>query len=348
MSKKKIQMSKIPKSILFIGALNENGNEFRKSIAIDKLVDHVDFIDTEQYINPSNKIRYWLTFHYQYSVFLDKLNQAILSQLQEQKYDLVWFEKPIFIYSETLEYIRSKNIVSVSYNPDNAFGPRKDGCWRLYLENLDLFSHHLIPRRSNYHDIRSRSTAKIFFMPFSFDQNIHFKESNLKKDLDVTFIGTPHDQRIEFLYELSKNSSVNINIFSAEWRKFEAKLSKNSNVNINNSIYGIDYREVINRSRIMLGFMTQSNFDEYSRRSFEISACGSFLLSQRSNFQKRFFRENKEAVYFDDVSECADKINYFLDHPEQRRAIEISGYRRVKELNFNNDYLLKRILNKIF
>ena len=133
-------------------------------------------------------------------------------------------------------------------------------------------------------------------MPFSFDQNIHFKESNLKKDLDVTFIGTPHDQRIEFLYELSKNISVNINIFSTEWRKFEAKLSKNSNVNINNSIYGIDYREAINRSRIMLGFMTQSNIDEYSRRSFEISACGSFLLSQRSNFQKRFFRENKEAV----------------------------------------------------
>ena len=341
-------MSKIPKKILFIGSLNKNGNEFRKSRAIEKLVDHVDFIDIEQFINPSNKVRYWLTFHYQCSIFLDKLNQAILSQLKEVKYDLVWFEKPIFIYRETLECIRSNNIVSVSYNPDNAFGPREDGCWRLYIENIDLFSHHLIPRRSNYHDIRSRSTAKIFFMPFSFDQNIHFKESNIKKDLDVTFIGTPHDQRIEFLCELSNNISMNINIFSTEWRKFKSQLSKNANVNISNSIYGNDYRQVINRSKIMLGFMTQSNIDEYSRRSFEISACGSFLLSQRSTFQKRFFRENKEAVYFDDVTECIDKINYFMDHPKERKIIELAGNRRVKELNFNNEYLLKRILNKIF
>ena len=98
----------------------------------------------------------------------------------------------------------------------------------------------------------------------------------------------------------------------------------------------------------MLGFFTKSNLDEYSIRSFEITACGSFLLSESSRFQKKFFREDKEAVYFSDVDECAAKIDYFLAHPKDRETIEEAGYKRAQRLKLHNDYLVNRALDKIF
>ena len=98
----------------------------------------------------------------------------------------------------------------------------------------------------------------------------------------------------------------------------------------------------------MLGFITKSNLDKYSIRSFEITACGSFLLSESSRFQKKFFREDKEAGYFDDVEECAEKINYYLASPLERIKLKLAGHKRVKELNLNNDYVVKRLLLKLF
>ena len=146
----------------------------------------------------------------------------------------------------------------------------------------------------------------------------------------------------------SKKLDVTIHVYSAEWKKFAEKLASRTNVVINNAIYQSDYREIINKSKIMLGFITKSNVDEISYRSFEITACGSFLLSERTRFQKKFFREDKEAVYFSDVDECAAKIDYFLAHPKEREIIEEAGYKRVQKLELYNDYLINRVLDTIF
>ena len=120
------------------------------------------------------------------------------------------------------------------------------------------------------------------------------------------------------------------------------------NIIINNEIYQSGYREIINKSKIMLGFITKSNVDEMSYRSFEITACGSFLLSERTRFQKRFFREDKEAGYFDGIDECAEKIKYYLANPLERIKLELAGYRRAQELDLTNDYVVKRALSKLF
>ena len=117
---------------------------------------------------------------------------------------------------------------------------------------------------------------------------------------------------------------------------------------VNNAVYLSEYRKIINQSKIMLGFFTKSNLDEYSIRSFEITACGSFLLSERTRFQKRFFREDKEAGYFDGIDECAEKIKYYLANPLERIKLELSGYRRAQELDLTNDYVVKRALSKLF
>jgi len=335
-----------------VGDGNQNGYIYMRSQSIKSLVESMDVIDTNRYINPQKPLSYRLAYRFQLAPLLRNLNNAIVEKINSNSYDLVWFEKPIFILKKTLRYISAKKgIYTVSLNPDNPFGPRNDGCWGLYLENIHLYSHHIVMRRSNYKDLKKIGIKKVHFIPLCYEKNLHFKEKNFnedQKELDVTFIGTPYDNRINFIGLLSKKIEANINVYSTEWKKFKKKLGNKKNIIISDAIYQSDYRNTINKSRIMLGFITRSNADEISFRSFEITACGSFLLSERTIFQQKFFKENKEAAYFDGVEECANKINYYLDNPLERIAIESAGHKRVQDLNLTNDSTMKRALSKIF
>ncbi len=340
-----------PKKILFVGDGNPIGYIFMRSQSIKKLVQSMDMIDHNEYINPKNKISYCLAYRFQLDYLLKDLNKTIIQMVNAEPYDLVWFEKPIFILRKTLEHINNKNISTVSLNPDNPFGPRDDGCWNLYLKNINLYKHHITARRSNVRDLKNMGAKSIYFMPLCYEKSKHFKEQGTtenKKEFDVTFIGNPYDNRIDFIDQLSKKVDVTIHLYSPEWKKFNKTLGSRKNIIINDGIYHSEYRKIINQSKIVLGFITKSNLDKYSIRSFEITACGSFLLSERTRFQKKFFREDKEAGYFDDVEECAEKINYYLANPLERIKLELAGHKRVKELNLNNDYVVKRLLLKLF
>jgi len=336
------------KKVLFIGDCNPNGYIYLRSQSIKRLVKKIDLIDINQHINPSDRLKYSLAYRFQLRLFLKNLNNAIINKINEDAYDLIWFDKPIFILEETLRIIYRMGIKTVSYNMDNPFGPRDDGCWNLYLQNIKNFTYHIISRRSDYKNLKNMNARDIIYMPFHYEKTLHFKEKNIKKELDVTFIGTPHDNRIEFIDHLARDLETSIHVFSAEWRKFKKRLGSRSNVIINDAIYKSEYRSVINKSKIMLGFITQSNLDDLSNRSFEITACGSFLLSPRSPLQERIFRENIEAVYFDDIHDCVSKVDYFLANPEERENIASAGHKRSLELGINTDFVVKRVLLKIF
>ncbi len=64
------------------------------------------------------------------------------------------------------------------------------------------------------------------------------------------------------------------------------------------SCIGAAYREGIWRSKINLSFLTHSNHDEFAHKSFEIAACGGFLLAERSEGHVARFEEDEEAVFF--------------------------------------------------
>jgi spore maturation protein CgeB len=77
-------------------------------------------------------------------------------------------------------------------------------------------------------------------------------------------------------------------------------------------LYGKDYREAVWRSKINLSFITHSNQDEFVHKSFEIAACGGFLLAERSAGHEARFVEGEEAVFFTGFEECAEKIARYL------------------------------------
>ena len=63
-------------------------------------------------------------------------------------------------------------------------------------------------------------------------------------------------------------------------------------------------------------------------RTFEIPACGGFMLHERSAEALGFFEEGKEAEFFGSEGELKDKIGFYLKNETLRMNIAKAGYQR--------------------
>ena len=61
-------------------------------------------------------------------------------------------------------------------------------------------------------------------------------------------------------------------------------------------------------------------------RTFEVPACGGFLLTERSEEQSEFFDEGTEIECFSSLPELRQKIDYYLRNSSDRIGIALAGY----------------------
>ena len=60
-------------------------------------------------------------------------------------------------------------------------------------------------------------------------------------------------------------------------------------------------------------------------KTFEIPACGGFMLTKRTEDQLEFFPEDIGAVYFSTEEELIEKIRYYLKNEDKRNSIAAKG-----------------------
>ncbi len=65
-------------------------------------------------------------------------------------------------------------------------------------------------------------------------------------------------------------------------------------------------------------------------RAVDIMGCGGFLLTNYQEDMLQFFEPGKDFVYYESRSDLMDKIDYYLKHEDERRAIAESGHAKVK------------------
>jgi hypothetical protein len=160
----------------------------------------------------------------------------------------------------------------------------------------------------------------------------------------VSYIGSPHEERPDFLLALGENKEIPITLAGPGWKKV---LSPGRYRRLVTDDYLIDsaYREAIWRSGINLSFVTHSNEDDIGHKSIEIAACQGFLLALRTSGHQACFEEDREAIFFSDLEECADKCRFYLDKPRLREEIALRGRERAVRSGYDNDTQLARILN---
>jgi len=214
----------------------------------------------------------------------------------------------------------------------------------------------VVQRDKNIADYTARGARNVIKIQTAFEPTVHFPpppgfypaaSPDSARNRGVSFIGTPYDMRAEFLTKLWRDFELPVVISGNEvWRKHLTPATAAA-LYTGGELFGADYREAIWRSKINLSFLTHSNEDEFAHKSFEIAACGGFLLAERSPGHAVRFREDEEAVFFTGIDECAAKIQRYLHDEPARKRIAAAGRARAVRDGYDNDAQVSRILARL-
>ena len=108
-------------------------------------------------------------------------------------------------------------------------------------------------------------------------------------------------------------------------------------------VYASEYRKICAGAKIILGWNIDPTIDLYfSNRTWYTLGCGGFLLTAYTPSLEELFGRGKELDWFESVGECRDKIEYYLQHDEERQEIAKAGYQLA-----HNEYSYDKMVEKI-
>ena len=336
--------------IVYAAQLSPNDSALYRMDALERLGHTVVPLNIYDY-QPDSELLRKIVHRAQMGPWVRRLNRDVLLAAERERPQVFWADKLLGLWPETLDKLRGMGVATVSYMIDNAFGPRRDPGWRLYMRDIPHFDLHVVQRESNLADYRQSGARDVIKIQTAYEPTVHFPPpegwSDAERTRDVSFIGTAYDDRPEFLTRLWRECGLWVKVSgSAVWReRLDAEAA--AAIYTGSELYGADYREAVWRSKINLSFLTHSNQDEFAHKSFEIAACGGFLLAERSEGHAERFIEDEEAVFFSDFDECVAKIRRYLPDEAARARIGAAGRERAVKSGYSNDVQMAKIVERL-
>ena len=270
------------------------------------------------------------------------LNQEVIMKTNEHHPDLVLFWRPTHILPTTIRLLTKMGVRTVSYNNDDPFGPMVHGnvpwhhhfLWFWYLRCLPFFDLNFFYRKINCGEALDQGAKHAavllpYFMPWQ-DRPVKLSETDKQRfQADVVFVGHYEPDGRELSLRALIEAGIKVKLWGGHyWSK-----------SVLGDLYdyfapiipteGDDYAKALCGAKICLCFLSKLNRDTYTRRCFEIPACGCLMLAERTDDLLNFFNEDEEACFFSSKEELVQKTQWLLDNPQERERIAAAGLRRV-------------------
>jgi hypothetical protein len=270
---------------------------------------------------------------------VSRLNDHLVDEALAFRPDVVFVYNGTHVRPSTLNQIKQgvPSLKLVQYCNDNPFSKRADRLlWRHLKRGLPIYDIHFVYRQANFDDVRRHGGREVHLLRSYYVAETDFRvavdESDGAFHSDVLFAGHYEpDARIDCLEGVAR-LGVNFKLFGGTWYLAGQRLDARSPLRPFMPVRPLvraDYRKAISGTKIALCFLSKLNGDTYTRRSFEIPAMRSFMLSEYTDDLASMFREGEEAEFFRSKEELLDKIKYYLKHDAKRQAVADAGHRRL-------------------
>jgi len=223
------------------------------------------------------------------------------------------------------------------YANDNPFNKAaKPGLWRNYLASIKYFDLNFSYRHNNiwdYHRYGAKNVhlLRAYFIPaVDYPEPLNTIPERFK--YDVVFAGHYEDDgRVEMLEAICE-TGFNLRLYGGGWDAALLRLRADSPLRAQfpvSPVTGAEYRYAICGAKVALCFLSTLNHDTYTRRSFQIPAMKTAMLSQYTDDLATLFKPDEEAMFFRDKIELLDKLKLLIGDPAIRASIAEAGYRRI-------------------
>lgn len=341
--------------ILSIGTFTKQGISntcLHRTWALEKLGD-VERIDTTL---KSNILCYriinrlFVRYRLPISFHVCKLNRELRQKVRNQKYDIVWIDKGVFIEAKTLQYIKQVQpyCIIVGYSPDNMAERHNQS--QVFLNSFPYYDFYVTTKSYTVDTLRQMGCKNILFVNNAYEASFHHPYQLTKEERErlggrVGFIGAWEKERSRSILYLAEHG-IPIRVWGGgKWLDYKG-LYPNLKIE-GKGLYSEDYNKALSAFDISLCFLRKINHDLQTTRTMEIPACGSLLMAERTVEHEQLFKDKEEAVFFSSDEELLELCRYYLSHEEERKHIVEAGRKRCFISGYSNEETIKRVLGKI-
>ena len=260
-----------------------------------------------------------------------RLNGSLRRVVSESAPDVLFLWRMTHLAGRTLSRVMKRHpaLKVVTYNNDSPF---QDGrgwrYWRHYIQTARLAHLNFVYRPSDLSwSQRMGIPNPRVLLPY-YLQEVHRPLGEIPRNFqnDVVFVGHyEEDGRADTLNYLAREG-VSVRVYGTSWEK--GSLDPEIKQVPIHPVYGEDYVRAIAGAKIALVFLSGKNRDVYTRRCFEIPACGTVMIAPRTPELINLFTDGVEALYFDNKEELLKAVDWLLQNPLQRNTIAQAGYER--------------------
>jgi len=245
-----------------------------------------------------------------------RFNRLIVTTASIFKPAIVLVVSGRHVAPETLRRVREKTgAMLIAYATDNPLVPGKSRA--RVLRAIPEYDIYASPRRASLPALRAQGCRRPIHVRFGYDPGVHFAEDGPKSELgawtsDVVFIGGADDDRVAFFEPLASSNHVVLRLYGRGWARTRLR------THAGGEVFDRRFRLAMAGATVAPCLVRRSNGDGHVMRSFEIPACGRFMLAERTDEHLDLFDEDVHAAYFGSPEELADKTRFYLAHETAR------------------------------
>lgn len=279
-------------------------------------------------------------------------NREVVRVAEQFRPELILFLRGSYVSPATMAALRTRTpAIIANYCLDDFFSLNPNAVTADMRRCIPLWDFIFTTKRHNVPELEAAGAKRAIFVRCGYDPKVHYpvvptSGERSQWGSDALFVGTFARERAEWLAELIERVPCNLRIFGNDWEAVSSHSVLLPYIEKRPAL-GREKRLAFASTKIGLAFLRKANRDTYTDRSFEIPACGAFMLAERSDEHALLYREGQEIVCFEGVDELVEKVQYYLEHEQERMTISQAGYNRVVADHHTYADRLTEILNHV-
>jgi len=292
--------------------------------AIMKLGHELIPFDDREFVIPG-RVRQKVDFLHKLD--LKRLNRKLVSLALLVKPDLCLVAGGNRILPETLKILKSQGTKPVLWTVD---APRD---FRPILEAAAFYDHIFCGGTEAQELLARDGFQKTHWLPFACDPDTHkpaeiSPEEKAEWGSEVAFVGSFYPNRAQIL---EKITDFDLKVWGPGWKTLPRGSALKKRTTAQKLKPG-EWIKILSSSKINLAIHFQDGKTpcyQASPRVYETLACRSFLLVDEQKDVKSLFQDGKHLAFFKDSEDLREKIDYYLNHADERKEMAAQGYEEV-------------------
>jgi hypothetical protein len=323
----------------YVGSLETGGTCYSRLLALQSVENGVLPLDTRCELDFSAlpRVRRWIEHLPGLGPATRRLNRRVARFAVEQKLDLLWIDKGTWVDRGFLHSLRQLGIFLVQHVTD-ALWPAKT-VLRVTRARLAAsapqFDCFVTSNAADAEQLRGRMGERVLTTQLGYDERRFtvpvgsaLAAGGETRRHKMVFVGH-HEPRTERGIVALIEAGLPVSVFGSEWVR-RARWNRRLSGHAFPGLTDTEYVAVLQTADIGLGFVSEWNYNETAGRSYEIPACGTFLLALRTPQHLQHYREGEEAEFFGDEAELVQKAQRYSRDHARRQEIAAAGLRRCR------------------